>query len=165
MDKHIPELEGDFSSIYQDFENDVFDALQEHNKLFCDFRNLVVLNNKAKCFPQDILTGIRRFCKHFKKTFTTIQHFRKCTLEAGSVYFALDESDLADDLKKIADSKLRPGLDVGIVTFNETDLIEVLDITVMSTNWEQMGKIAGELIKKRSVSKIRNDFSFIMRGL
>jgi single-stranded DNA-specific DHH superfamily exonuclease len=53
------------------------------------------------------------------------------------------------------------GVDVGIISFNETVLKELLDITVITTDFELMGKNAGELILNPTCKQIKNPFKMI----
>ncbi len=61
--------------------------------------------------------------------------------------------------------KLKIGKDVGIISYNETPLKEILldGITVITTDHGFMGETAARLILNDSVEKIKNPFSFIRR--
>ncbi len=50
------------------------------------------------------------------------------------------------------------GQDIGIISSNEMPLKSLLDITVVSTDFDQMGKTAAELILKGKNSIVKNPF-------
>jgi DNA-binding LacI/PurR family transcriptional regulator len=84
-------------------------------------------------------------------------------LDAGCVYIVLVESDLAILIKKINSSTNRLGEDIGVISFNETVLKELLEITVITTDFEVMGRTAAELILSHTCRSIRNPFKLILR--
>jgi DNA-binding LacI/PurR family transcriptional regulator len=84
----------------------------------------------------------------------------------GDVFIVKEETDLANLIKICKAQKLQIGTDVGIISYNETPLKEVLldGITVISTDHVKMGESAADLILKNSRENIKNPFSFIKRN-
>ncbi len=74
------------------------------------------------------------------------------------MYITLYDDDLATLLKKAKHNNYKLGKDFGILSFNESELKEVLDISVISTNFEQMGQAAANLILNRQIERIKNPF-------
>lgn len=81
----------------------------------------------------------------------------------GTLYILLTESDLAFLYKKIKESTFRLGKDIGILSFNETVLKELLDITVVTTDFEEMGRSAAQLVLTGQTLQKRNPITFIRR--
>ena len=77
----------------------------------------------------------------------------------------IEEMDLVNLIKKTRSQHLTIGKDVGIISYNETPLKEVLldGITVISTDHEKMGESAARLILNNSQESIKNPFVFIRR--
>jgi DNA-binding LacI/PurR family transcriptional regulator len=63
-------------------------------------------------------------------------------IRSGTTYIVTTESDLAVLVKMARSQDLRLGVDIGIISFNETALKELLDITVITTDFEAMGRTA-----------------------
>ena len=84
-------------------------------------------------------------------------------LEKKTLYITLYDDDLAALLKKAKHNNYKLGKDFGILSFNESELKEVLDISVISTNFEQMGQDAANLILNRKIERIKNPFTLIRR--
>jgi DNA-binding LacI/PurR family transcriptional regulator len=84
----------------------------------------------------------------------------------GEVFIVIEETDLANLIKICLSKRLEPGKDVGIISYNETPLKEVLlnGITVLSTDHIKMGETAAELIMNNSRENIKNPFVLIKRG-
>ena len=55
------------------------------------------------------------------------------------------------------------GQDVGIVSYNDTPLKELLGITVISTDFKTMGETAAYMILKDKRERVKNAFRFIDR--
>jgi DNA-binding LacI/PurR family transcriptional regulator len=58
---------------------------------------------------------------------------------------------------------LKLGQDVGVISFNETTLKELLEITVITTDFETMGRTAAALLLDKKQIKIKNPFYTIRR--
>ena len=69
-------------------------------------------------------------------------------------------------IKKIKQSAFHIGQEVGILSYNETPLKEILldGITVISTDFAQMGKTAAQLILDNSCQHIENPFHLVVRN-
>ena len=87
-------------------------------------------------------------------------------MKTGEVYFVPSDRNLVRLVKMAAEKKLQLGKDVGIVSFNDTVLKEVVagGITTISTDFQQMGQTLARMIQERSAEKIRNHSSLIQRN-
>ena len=82
-----------------------------------------------------------------------------------TAYVVIEENDLVNLIKKCREQQLTIGKDIGIISYNETPLKEILldGITTISTDHEQMGKTAAELITENRRAIIKNPFTLIRR--
>lgn len=78
----------------------------------------------------------------------------------------IEENDLANLIKAIRKENLKLAEDVGILSYNDTPLKEVLleGISVMTTNFEQLGKTTAQFILNNQRGEIKNDFQLILRN-
>jgi len=72
--------------------------------------------------------------------------FKIDDLKKGAVYIVLTENDLADLIKGARIIRCELGKDIGVISFNETVFKELLDITVITTDFEEMGRKTAELM-------------------
>jgi DNA-binding LacI/PurR family transcriptional regulator len=84
-------------------------------------------------------------------------------LQAQTAYLVVEETDLADLVKKARMSSFVLGQDIGIISFNETTLKELLGITVITTDFETMGRTAAALLLDNKKIKVKNPFYMIRR--
>ena len=86
-------------------------------------------------------------------------------INANEAYIVIEENDLVNLIKAGISKKLKIGKNLGIISFNETPLKEILlnGITVISTDHSQMGEEAARLILENRKEKIKNPFVLIKR--
>ncbi len=163
LDKSIPEMTENIS-VCQDFHRDIYDALITAKDLFKKYKGLTLVLPEHSNHPPEIKQGISEFSKEYHKIFKTISDTDNLKLVKGMVYMVITDDHLAVVMKQVKKTGLRPGKDIGIISFNETELKDLLDITVISTHFEQMGHTAAELIMKKQFKQIRNPYKIIKRG-
>src|SRR5690606_38582950 len=83
----------------------------------------------------------------------------------GDAYIVIEETDLASLIKTCQSKGFKIGKDVGIISYNDTPLKEILleGITVISTDHEKMGSETAEIILANKQVKIKNPFTLILR--
>ena len=76
------------------------------------------------------------------------------------------EADLVTLIKKVKDLGLKVGDQVGIISYNESPIKEILldGITTMSTDFAAMGRRAAEMILKKEVGSVENAFQLRLRS-
>ena len=165
LDKFIPEFP-DTPTIYQDFEKDIFEVFEKNLKKINKYKKLVLVFPEDGNYPEDIKNGFRAFCAYNNlphKTYPT----SSLALEDHSeetLYVVIEESDLADVIKFSRKNHLKLGKKTGVVSFNDTTLKEVLDITVITTDFEAMGTRAAQILKNKEQVIEKNPFYLIDRG-
>lgn len=163
LDKEIENEIAVYGSVFQDFEKDIFSALEHTIDLLKKYKGLTIIFPGYSNHPLEILDGISRFCKLYKKEFNVIEGLLSQKIEPQMAYIVIEEEDLGDLIKKVRDTSYRLGEEVGIISFNESVLKELLGITVFSTDFEKMGRSVGEIIKSKKALQIRNPFKVIRR--
>ncbi|MBO0340388.1 winged helix-turn-helix domain-containing protein [Flagellimonas profundi] len=166
LDKRLDGLPNTVSSIYQDFEQDIYSALVKLNPKLRKYKQLKLLLRKKTYHPIEIKKGFIKFCGQFAYEFGIIEEIESSEIEKETVYINLKENDLVILIKKIKQSKYVLGKDVGIISYNETPLKEVLldGITVISTDFENLGKKAAEIVLKNQAIYTENPFYVITRN-
>lgn len=166
LDRKIPNVHLKCGAVYQDFENDIIDALGEGIDLLQKYERLFLVHTSMVPNVPEIICGFRKFCMQNNFKGRVIEEITlKTPVNKGDAFVVIEETDLANLIKVCLSQGLKIGQDVGIVSYNETPLKEVLleGITVISTDHAQMGTTAAELILNNSRENIKNPFVMIRR--
>jgi DNA-binding GntR family transcriptional regulator len=166
LDKNLDQFSSDYTAIYQDFERDINSALHSAADLLKKYQKLVFVYPKEVAYPIEIVKGFRRFCQETSKHHAVISCIDEEPIAVKTAFVVLEESDLIDLIKYCRDRNLVLGQDIGILSYNETPLKEILasGITVISTDHEKMGETAARMMLHRQQGKVRNPFTLIRRN-
>ncbi|MEG3658420.1 GntR family transcriptional regulator [Arenibacter palladensis] len=167
MDNNNLEIEGDFIEIYQDFENDIYNALKEGLPKISRYGKLILVypENAVYPYPRRILHGFRKFCVEHKIDFEVLDEiFDDIILRKGDLFITIEENDLVSLVNQIRDKEFILGVEIGVISYNDTPLKELLGITVISTDFKTMGETASKMILNKEKGKVKNPFNFIDRN-
>lgn len=167
IDNHLKALKGNIAAVYQDFQADIYESLKQGSALLKKYNKLILVfpNKKINPYPDDIKQGFILFCKDFNvdsEILVTI--YPNMELQPGDAYILIEEADLVDLLQQARAKQLSLGTDLGVVSYNDTPLKELLEITVMSTDFKAMGETAAYMMLKNKREIVKNVFHFIDRG-
>jgi DNA-binding transcriptional regulator YhcF (GntR family) len=167
MDNNKLDIEGDFIEIYQDFENDIYNALKEGLTKISRYGKMILVypENAVYPYPRRILHGFRKFCVEHKIDFEVIDEiYDDIILKKGDLFITIEETDLVNLVNQIRDKEFLLGVEIGVISYNDTPLKELLGITVISTDFKAMGETASRMILNKEKGKIKNPFNFIDRN-
>ncbi|TQO37471.1 regulatory GntR family protein [Arenibacter algicola] len=167
MDNNKLDIEGDFIEIYQDFENDIYNALKEGLAKISRYGKMILVypENAVYPYPRRILHGFRKFCVEHKLDFEIIDEiYDDIILKKGDLFITIEETDLVSLVNQIRDKEFILGVEIGVISYNDTPLKELLGITVISTDFKAMGETASRMILNKEKGKIKNPFNFIDRN-
>jgi DNA-binding transcriptional regulator YhcF (GntR family) len=163
LDKNIPEIKGSMS-VYQDFKQDIYEALTNVKKKLAKYKTITLVFPDLSNHPVELIQGVKLFCKENKKGFKILSRPQAAKLEKGQAYILIEDDDLAILIKKMRSVNLVAGKNIGIISFNETPLKDLLDITVFTTDFAKMGATAAQLISQKKYQQEKNPFLVIERA-
>ncbi|MDG3581206.1 GntR family transcriptional regulator [Galbibacter pacificus] len=166
MDNNKLQISGTIREIYQDFENDIFDALTKGFEKLKRYKKLFLIYPRKVIYPYPlrILRGFVKFCGTHEFDYEILDEvYQDMEIKPLDAYIVIEENDLVNLVKMIRDQGFIMGRSVGVISYNDTPLKELLDITVVSTDFKAMGEKAAEMIMNNSYEKIKNPFHFIER--
>jgi DNA-binding LacI/PurR family transcriptional regulator len=147
------------------FENDIYEALESGEDAIAKYKNLCLIFPENDNNPNEIVKGFRRFCLANKKAYEVLANTDNLKPIKGTLYIVIRDTSLVYLVKKAMELDYVLGKDIGILSFNETTLKEILGggIATISTHFEAMGSTAATLILEKQPIKIKNPFSLIRR--
>lgn len=165
LDKTIPSLKNACSCVYEDFEKDIYNALESALELLEKYDSIKLIFPSYTYHPDEIITGFFKFCSEYAFNHFIIHDLADEEIENGVVYISLMEDDLVTLVEKVIDSKKEVGKDVGVISYNETPLKKIIlnGITTVSTDFKFMGRNAAELILNKEQKEIAVPFHLTVR--
>ena len=166
LDKGIEGISGKYACAYQDFEKDIYGALNEVKNLLNNYKQLKLLFPAKAYQPREITLGFKQFCIDHNFKGKLVPDLSKDVLAAGDVYITMMDDDLVHLIKKVKNSKLEVGKDIGILSYNESPLKEILldGITVMSSDYKHLGATAANMLLENRKEFVPNPFRLIIRN-
>jgi DNA-binding LacI/PurR family transcriptional regulator len=163
LDRLKSDLVG-YPVIYQDFEQDVYDGMMDGKELFCKYKKLIMVFPGGK-EPEERVAGFKRFCVDWNLEAEIIRSMETRNVQKGEAYIVVSDRNLVRVVKSAAAMNLKLGEDVGLVSFNDTMLKEVVagGITTISTDFVQMGKALADMVINHKKIQVRNPSKLIVR--
>lgn len=154
-----------YPAIYQNFENDIYNSLKQSLPLLNKYEKIVLFFPDKKQ-PLGMLTGFQKFRKETNFPNEIINTLEGKEPKKGEVYIVLDDQSLIVIIKKIFDNNLILGKDVGLISYNDTLLKEIVEggITTISTDFKQMGRRLAQMVLNKEQLQIENTNNLIIRN-
>jgi DNA-binding transcriptional regulator YhcF (GntR family) len=164
LDRLKPDLRM-YPALYQDFENDFYDALNQGLFLLKKYRKLIFVHAGGK-EPGERVKGFERFCIENGFNHQVVKSLEGLKPELYEAYFVISDNDLVEMVKIAKEYKYKLGKKFGIVSFNDTVLKEVVagGITTISSDFVEMGKTLADMVLSRKVGHFRNPSKLIIRN-
>jgi len=167
LDKNIQQGDIKSAAVFQDFQNDIVEALEQGIDLLVKYNKLYLVYPKIVSYSPEIILGFKKFCMQNNFRYEVLTDINENTpVEKKEAYIVIEENDLCNLIKTAKEKKYIIGEDLGIISYNDSPLKEILldGITIISTDHQKMGETAARLILENSSEKIKNPFVLIRRS-
>ena len=154
-----------YPSVAQNFKEDVIFGLTESYQLLKKYDKIVFVYVKEKQ-PKEMLKGFKKFCKTHSFEYEIISSLVEKEITKGDAYLIPDDRTLIRLIKTIRDNKLVLTKDIGIISYNDTLLKEIVEggITTISTDFNKMGENLAKMVMEKENKKIHNPCLFMKRN-
>ena len=169
LDRNVSELPGNYGVVYQDFSSDIASALDSGVDKLKEFSKLNVLIMQNSLYGTEIMHSIKEFCDRNNLPVEFHTGIKESIIRPNEVYLMLN-SQHDNGILTLARIASRLGLkigeDISVISYNDSPINEIIlnGLTAVSTDFEQMGTIAAEMILSKSPNKVKCDFRMIRRG-
>jgi DNA-binding transcriptional regulator YhcF (GntR family) len=166
LDKLIPGINGNYAAVYENFEKDIYDALEQLREKLSKYHTIKIIFPGYTYHPEEIIKGFKQFCHQYAFNCKVVHDIANEPIKEGEAYINLMEADLVILIEKILATKMKVGKHVGVISYNETALKKIIlnGITTISTDFEFMGKKAAELILNNSREHFEVPFAVTYRA-
>lgn len=168
LDINTPKLGDDYAILYQDFEKNIYQGLNQALLLIKKYQTLsLVLSSKNFQFtPLGIMNGFEKFCQENTIAYEIISNLEEEEhLQKDHAYLVFRENDLVRFINWSNKKGWKLGEDIGLISYDDTPIKEILaeGISVISNDFALMGKRAAEMIISREKGRFVNESRFIER--
>jgi DNA-binding transcriptional regulator YhcF (GntR family) len=165
LDKTAPQITGDYGAVYENFEKDIYTALEQAKEQLSKYSILKIIFPEGSYYSKEIVKGFTHFCRDYAFEYEVISNLENEKNTEGVAYLNLVEDDLIVLLEKIQAQGFELGKQVGIISYNETPLKRFIlnGLTTVSTDFKAMGESAAALILNNSKAHIENPFCLTLR--
>jgi DNA-binding transcriptional regulator YhcF (GntR family) len=166
IDKLIPGITGDFAAVYQNFEKDIYEGLENALPLLSKYHTLKIICLEYAIYPKEIVKGFLNFCRQYAFNYVVVNDLHSATIDTGDVFITHMENDLVELIEKILASNLQVGKEVGVISYNESPLKKIIlnGITTLSTDFQMMGTRAAKAVLEKSTIKEEIPFHLNVRA-
>jgi DNA-binding transcriptional regulator YhcF (GntR family) len=164
IDRNLDALK-DYPVVYQEFEKDIQTALCEGLPLIRKYKKINLVFPTNQYYSKNILRGFQIFCQINELEFSIIDQLEEAEVKKNEAYVLVSDDDLYQFIKICKEKGWKLGSDVGVVAYNDTPVKEILEdgITTISTNHDEIGRIAAQMILSKDFRRIKSPFEFIQR--
>jgi len=167
LDQTNPTLKKYYPAVFQNFEKDVYSALESGIDLLKKYKKVFFVYPGGK-EPVGQMKGFKKFaCKHKEQwEFEVIEKLEGRSIKKYEAYIVPSDLDLVSLVKDAKKENLSIGKDFGIISYNDTPLKEVVaeGITTISTDFKEMGQILADMILHSRSGLIENKSQLIRRN-
>jgi len=164
IDRNLDSLK-EYPVVYQEFEKDIQAALGEGLSLIQKYKKIHLVFPSNQYYSKDIARGFQIFCQVNELDFSIIDLLNESDVKENEAFVLISDDDLYRFVKICKAKNWRVGTDIGVVAYNDNPVKELLEdgITTISTNHDEIGRIAAEMILSKKFKRIKSPFNFIPR--
>ncbi len=165
IDKDVKDLRGKYKAVCENFENDIYSVLAASMDRLTKYQRINLIFPDGNQYVSDIMTGFKKFCVDYHYEYCITNVFDADYVKPRSLYIVIEDDELVNIIKYCKQNKLEVGKEVGIISYNDTPIKEVLHdgIAVISTDFQKMGETAARMLLEKRTEKLNNPFYIIQR--
>lgn len=165
IDRNLETLQ-DYPIVFQEFEKDIQTALGKGLTLLRKYKKVNLVFPAFEYYSKNIIRGFQIFCQVNTLDFSVIDHLDESDVKKNEAYVLISDDDLYRFIKISKSKHWKLGTEVGVVAYNDNPVKEILEdgITTISTNHDEIGRIAAQMILSQDFKRIKSPFEFIQRN-
>lgn len=138
--------------ICQNFREQFRDALEQGRPSIESYEQFTLVFPADDRHPVEIKDTFRAFCADHDISGSVVPSLRDHQIQTNQAYLVIEDQDLVRFVKHVTSQGLVPGRDIGLMSYNDTPFKEIIEdgITVISTDFRAMGKLAGQQVLDQS---------------
>ena len=157
----------EFSYIFQDFNQALYDSLKEGIDAIRKYRKLVYVFPEDLRHPVSSIEYFKQFCTDFGFEYALIRKNSEWKgVESGCLYLCITTEDMVKIVKDADKNGYKSGREIGLIAYNDDPVLEVIKngISAISIDFGLMGEKAAGFVKSKAVIQEYLPTKLIIRG-
>ncbi len=165
IDRYLDELK-DYPVVFQEYDKDIREALTQAIDLLNKYKRLNLVFPQKEYYSPYIRKGFIIFCQINNFKYRIIDQLDENNICPEEAYIIISDNDLYTLIHTVKKQNWVPGKDIGILSYNENPVKELLcdGISTISTDHDEIGKKAAEMILHKDFKHIKSPFEFVRRN-
>jgi len=165
VDRNMDSLKN-YPLVYQEYEKDIQSALGKAIHLLRKYQKINLVFPLSQHYSKYIVRGFQIFCQVNNLEFSVIDQLGENDVKPRQAYVLISDDDLYRFIKFSRNNNWKLGKDVGVVAYNDNPVKELLEdgISTISTNHDEIGRTAAQMILSGEFRRIKSPFEFIQRN-
>ncbi|MDO5571191.1 MAG: GntR family transcriptional regulator [Bacteroidales bacterium] len=166
VDGDLPR-ENNYTSIVQPFYHQTYSSLV---KALPDLRKYnsfkISIHREFQFTPNSIIKGYVDFCNDYGFKYEICDPLNDEDIVKGAAYLVVSDVCMVRVMEKAYSNNWELGKDIGLIGFDDTPIRKILNrgVSVISTDFEKLGKNLCDIIINNRKEKIENEFYFAQRS-
>ncbi len=156
IDWNINAPEGS-SYLIQNFGQALLDGLKSGLSYIRRYKRFIYVYPHFTYHPEESITYFIKFCEEAGIDYVVEHNAKKVMPVKGDLYLMVSDRVMAEVFDKSMQNNLKIGTEIGMISYNETPMKKYImkGITVISTNFEEMGRKAAEFVtENKSMNEV-----------
>ncbi len=165
VDRNVESLK-EYPVVYQEYEKDIQSALGKAIGLIKKYSKINLVFPINEYYSKNILRGFQIFCQVNNLHFSVIDQLSESDVKKNEAFVLISDDDLYRFIKICKRKKWKLGKDIGVVAYNDNQVKELLEdgITTISTDHDEIGRTAAQMIRSKNFKRIKSPFEFVKRN-
>lgn len=166
LDQGIARYGKKYRSVCQNFERDIIVALTAHLDRIKEYKKIYFIQHDLRQQFRELENGFNTFCSTYNLQSEIIPGLGEHHPEKHGLYITVDDKDLFHIIKSCRQKQYVPGLDIGVISYNDTPFKEIIGdgVSTISTDFQRMGQSAIKMIFDNRTLHIENPSTLILRN-
>jgi len=157
----------EFSYICQDFNQALYNSLNEGIEAIKKYRKLVYVFPEDLRHPVSSIDYFKQFCTNFGFEYALIRKNSEWKgVESGCLYLCITTEDMVKIVKDADKNGYKSGREIGLIAYNDDPVLEIIKngISSISIDFGLMGEKAADFVKSKIVIQEYLPTKLIIRG-
>ena len=169
IDVDIPEAKGHIGRIYQDFSSDAAQTLRSGLDLIRKYSRVIIISSSQSLYGNVIYPGVKKMLSENGINCSMERQYDSSQMVPGTLFIVLGGQIDTDHFTIMRDAMAKGyslGKAIGLISYNDEPVNEFIcgGITCISSDFEQMGRSAADMINSQKMFSSHNPFNLVVRA-